>query len=530
MSEGYLRRRGFFREISFCFFSALITGCLIHAFMLTQKISYHDDAETISSGVGVTFSSGRWALEYLGRLVHSCFGMNASIPAVNGTAYLACIGLASGIICREFRIQGRKKRYAVSALMTAFPTVAATFAYMFTAPYYFFALLLSTIGGAGILRGMRGAGAVKSVSALAAGSFCVAFAMGIYQAYLVPAICVVYLGLLMDSFDRTVSVKRFMGRASKGAGALMAGMAGYLVLNNTCLRLQRMKLSGYQGLDSMNTPSLKRLWGGIFEALRAFGDIFAGNYMGFYGGGLNRVLCVVLGGFSVCFALRLLALERSVVRRWIQCLLLLVSPLAFHAIEIFTANGDGFVHGLMVYGSVFWFILPVLLSDQGQEKRLGTAVDRIFSWADRSLSFFLILLTVCFGVLSNQCYFKSYIYQEQAKLYYNRMIVRMEEQEGYYPGIPVFFYGDFSQDTFCSYSEFDSITITGYDGYGNSTMVANYRYDLERFLPTHNNWPWESGADVSGIDFGGWFDEMPAYPQKGCMKVVNGVLIVKLAE
>lgn len=60
-------------------------------------------------------------------------------------------------------------------------------------------------------------------------------------------------------------------------------------------------------------------------------------------------------------------------------------------------------------------------------------------------------------------------------------------------------------------------------------MIANWTYDLERFFPTHENFQANFATPEDQIVIDKRHFELPLYPEEGCMKVIDGVLFVRLS-
>lgn len=447
---------------AYCMISALVIGIITHGMILFNKLSWHDDAGAIEKGVGVTFTSGRWFLDYVGGTVEWFFGSNHSIPILHGVFSFFCIGVVSYLLCRELDVRCKRLQIIVSALLVTFPTVTATFAYMFTSGYYFLSLLMAVSGAvcichsidADLIRTIK-TGRVKDkavrIISLFFGILLLGFATGIYQAYFVSGFCMIYLTIIRDAFKEQKSVSGFIFVSVMRGISGGLGLLCYLVLNHTVLKLQGLELSGYEGLNSMNSPSLIKMMGGVAGSVKAFFGVFCGSYMGFYGSRIVRIAAILL---MVIFIVEVVGLTYMVKASGIQFpmtviqrLLVFVCPVVFNAIEIFLSNGTGIVHGLMVYGSIFTFVLPLVMS----QWMINGTRGRNRGLFDMALTVTAVLLIISFIHLDNRCYYKAYLYQHQAEQYYNRLITRIEETAEYYPGIKIYFMGNFAEDTFVHY-------------------------------------------------------------------------------
>lgn len=126
------------------FLAAFFWGILAYLYMFANKLSFYDDIAGLFD-VGTTYPSGRWFLGILGENMSKLYG-NYSIPMLNGIMSILFVSMAAAVIVDILRIQSAWGSIMVGGIAITFPTVMGTFAYMFTAPYYFFGLLLTVIG------------------------------------------------------------------------------------------------------------------------------------------------------------------------------------------------------------------------------------------------------------------------------------------------------------------------------------------------------------------------------------------------
>lgn len=169
--------KGWFAKINNCskyaFCSVFIAGFLAHAYMFFNKISFLDE-NTFYFDVGETYASGRWALGLI-KAIQEWIGIeNYSMPFWNGICSVLFIALMSALIVKLMNITSKVYASLIGAIMSVFPVVTATFAYMFTAPYYFFAGFCMVLAVCLCVNDKR----MWICSALL-----ISFALGIYQAY-----------------------------------------------------------------------------------------------------------------------------------------------------------------------------------------------------------------------------------------------------------------------------------------------------------------------------------------------------------
>ena len=123
------------------FLTVVLVGLLAHGFMMMNKISYHDDIHVLFN-LGATMDLGRWGLEIIAWLSRATGLGWCSTPLFMGSLSLVLIGMSAVLVCEILHIDSRKGMILTGGIMAAFPVVASTFAFMFTAAPYFFAYFL----------------------------------------------------------------------------------------------------------------------------------------------------------------------------------------------------------------------------------------------------------------------------------------------------------------------------------------------------------------------------------------------------
>ena len=85
--------------------SSAIWTILAHGMALFNKYSYHDDVASFNS-VGNTYSSGRWMLGVLGKIVNIITGSkHVSTPIPNGVLTVVCIAMIWYMISNALNIR-----------------------------------------------------------------------------------------------------------------------------------------------------------------------------------------------------------------------------------------------------------------------------------------------------------------------------------------------------------------------------------------------------------------------------------------
>ena len=217
------------------FVSAFVIGLLIHLPVMLSDIPNHDGLSSMYFDQNM-ITSGRWFLT-----VACGFSSYFTIPWVIGLIGMVWLSLASVVLTETMELEDPLTIIGVSGLLVSFPALASTFAYVFTMDGYMMALFLAVLSVLFTKKYKKG---------WILGGVCLAFSMGIYQAYLPFAILLcVYVILLF--FMEEHGVKEKVQYTLRYLGMGIAGAVLYYVILQILLKLQGKVLDTYQGINSM---------------------------------------------------------------------------------------------------------------------------------------------------------------------------------------------------------------------------------------------------------------------------------------
>ncbi len=494
------------------FAAAAVLGLATHLYMFANKFTNHDDLnQMFYADYGA--ASGRWLLPLVLRL-----DGNLSIPWLIG---LLSVLFLAGVACFTvslLRIRRPLSCFAASALIVTFPTVTATFGYMFSADAYFLSLLMAVFGAyAAVKWGWRGS---------ALGAVVIALSMSIYQSYLPTAAVLMVGALLFETLDGECSFRELFGKGVRLAGVLLAAVAGYMV--SVRLTTRNTGLTDYEGISSMGRLSLTELPSLIFKSYRKYVDFFLRNdwncHFDFlkYGFILAGLATVILG---------VLLLRRRRLGRAKTALVLglaAVYPLAGAFIYVMVPNG--FVHIHMLYGLIYILIAPLALADytaQQEKREAGKAALR--SAASWVILLTMILTSYSYAVTDNNAYLKADLGMRQCEAYSNRLLERIEICDGYKAGMDIVLVGsDIREEALTPTPEASTAWLVGIFDMGNLRTFSTYRKFLRYYLgftgPVYTG-DSEIARNLANMET---VQAMPLYPEAGSVQVIDGMVIVKL--
>ncbi len=135
----YSKFVAFLKQYKVPVFSTLLIGTLAHGYAFFNYLPTWDSISNLR-GVGATVSSGRWLLDFVGKLFSEY-----SLPFVNGIISLIFITISVILILKIYDIRNNLFAILISGIVVSFPSVTSTFAFMFTADCYMISFTLSLL-------------------------------------------------------------------------------------------------------------------------------------------------------------------------------------------------------------------------------------------------------------------------------------------------------------------------------------------------------------------------------------------------
>ncbi|MDR2044036.1 MAG: glucosyltransferase domain-containing protein [Clostridium sp.] len=523
-----LVQESFRMEGKTAFAAVAVTGLLIHLPMMVRDIPNHDGLASMHFDQNM-LTSGRWFL------MAAC-GVSSyyTLPWLIGLLALLYLSL-TGVVLTEFLGLRRKSSIIlVGGLLAAFPAAASLFAYVYTMDGYMLGLFLAVLA-VFLTR--------KYPLGFVGGGVCLAFSLGIYQAYLPFAALLSLYGMVMLVMEGGGGlVKKSLRYVWMGG----IGMALYVGILWILLNIQDKELASYQGISGMEA------WAGGTLAQKSAPARVASVYRDFVSFTFKGNV-LFRNAPSVC-AFALLALlaaaawlnwrKRKPWRKKLGVFLPLsvlaaMVPVAAN-LALLVSPGLSY-HLLMRYQ---WVLFPILLiafaerygEPPGAGERAETAKACVEDGAAKggraSLRAWLLLLggavlVFHYAVTDQIAYSNLQKRYEKTYAYALRLLDRIEQTPGYYQGIPVAMVGVVGEDSYPVTDITLPVTANMIGMNGDSLLYtgANYREFLKHYLGASLHiLPPEAMADIY---YSQEYVEMGSFPAADSTKVVEGILYVK---
>ena len=496
------------RQWRLAFFSAVGIGLLIHMPALMSDIPNHDGLASMYFDQNM-ITSGRWFLS-----VACGFSSYYTVPWVIGLLGLFFLGMASSALTELLEVDRGWAIVLNSGLLVAFPALASTFAYVFTLDGYMLALFLAVLAVLVTKKYKWG---------FVGGAFCLAFSLGIYQAYLAFAMILSLFMALMLLTEKKSAAEKLRGIARYlGMGVL--GAALYYGILQVLLRIQGKELASYQGIDGMASGAGVEAGGLLYSLKEIYHDFAAFTLKGnvLYNNWISFLALVLLALAALITAVTLIQNRKW----WKNPLFFVIIVVALAAVPLVTnaillISPDVTYHLLMRYQWVLYLIgLNAFVSRNARLFKKAF----IPEWGA-----FLAVFTLVFfyGVTDNIGYSNLQKKYEKTYAYCVRLLDRIEQTEGYYPGIPIAMIGVIGTEQYPGTDLTLSVTgnMIGLNGDSLVYTGKNYQEFIRNYLgATLNILPAEAMADVY---YSEEYISMDSFPGEDSIRIIDGIMYIK---
>lgn len=494
-------------EWKLAFFAAVIIGLLVHMPMLLSDIPNHDGLDSMHFDQNM-ITSGRWFLS-------AACGISSyyTLPWVIGLLSLFWLGLTAAALTAFLEVRDRCAVVLISGLLAVFPAIASTFAYVFTMDGYMLALFLAVLAVL-CVKGHR--------LGFLPGAVCLAFSMGIYQAYLPFAVLLSIYGILMLAMGEG-SVRE---KWKQGFRYLYMGILGFVLyygLLQLLLKLQGKELDTYQGINGLEGGIVPGGAASLFDTIRtvyqdflAFtikGNVVTNNW-------LSGAALLLLAILTAAVLVKLIIKKKWWKSPWFYGILILLAaglPVATNLLLIISPELT--YHLLMRYQWVLYLILPVAFIS-----RYGKEEDGLTAWC---LLLSAGILAGNYAVTDNIAYSNLQKRYEKTYAYCIRLLDRIEQTPGYYQGIPIAMIGVVGDESYPVTDITQDVTsnMIGMNGDVLLYTGRNYESFIRNYLgATLNILPQEVMEDIY---YSEEYREMESFPGADSIRIVNGVMYVK---
>lgn len=528
------RWRGLSPAVKAALIAAFLIGMIGHVSFLTNRFFNHDSILYTLADPDSTFAlvQGKWFSLPVSLLVQ---GLMVSSSVIMTTGMLE-LSIAAALTVSLLRIRSPLWGAITGALLVLFPSVMCANIYEGSA-LFFASLLMATLAVFVTIRWRHG---------FWLGIVLLTLSCGTYAVFIGYAAGLFLMVELFRLFDGKTPIKSILLEGLKYVLVLAVSAILYYAILKALLRINRLALMQYRGIENIGKFSLASVWKSVFDSYQKVYYFF--RYGLFLYRNTFRIDSVFLAmnwaTLALCALLSLWILlrnraHRSFGRVALLAVLVCLFPLAIHAIGVLGQNA--MTHWIMCYPFVLVYVFLVACADQVELLAPPEGLtERKAKWNKRGVLTSAIAVLLVSFVLCRQWYLATNEGYEYLR-YTNAntisagtlLVDDMRETAGYSEGTtPVAFVGDEAPVVF-QYHTGDFEGVTGTFGIGYTGVNVSI-IDRDRLQILLRNWigvapAYASDAEIERLSALPEVDAMPVYPAAGSIAMIEGNLVVKLS-
>lgn len=498
------------------FIFTFILGLVAHGYCFLNLLVSHDSLNDF-------YVSDQWERVNFGRIFYSIYISltrgRIVLPWLIGVLTLCWISVAVYFIVKMFDIEKSGIILLIAGICVTNPTVytlAATYIHDLDADML--AMMLSVVSV--FLWHSAIKTHEKKICWTLLGVFLLSVSLGIYQSFIALSISLVIIYLIKELMENK-GFKEIMTNGFLAIGMLTAAALFYVVELNVFEMLtgvSTMNSSTYNGLGNMSQVFSGNIVQSISNTYLNFIGAFKNFVVTSYPEAISLTLLGIIAILIVFIAL--LGLKKMEWKN--KVLFVILSAVLPFGMNITYFLSSGTAHVLTQYAVWMLYILTVVLVNWIEKENVTTIVKRI--------AYILLVGSLFFTITeniqtSNSIYVKKDLEYQATLSYMTRVADRMEEQEEYIPGeTPVMFIGEnVVGNSKYGFERYE--VLTGVSGQGAVTYSDTYKDYFKYILarPVSFGYDEEIKNSEEVLD-------MPVFPKEGSVKMVEGILVVKLSS
>lgn len=418
------------------------------------------------------------------------------------------------IIIRIFNIKSKILVFLISALISVAPQFTETYMFIYCADAYCLAFLLSTLAIYFLDK------SDKNKICYLITCVCTILVCSLYQAYLGVLICGTII-LLMKYLLNNMSVKEVVIKCIKYMLTIFIGVVLYYIILKILISVLGISLASYKGANNLGLKTIINLPKTILQTYKDFLNFFFTNKIinnSYY----NRIE-INMFLFAISFAGMISILfrnkyENKVIRILLLIVLLLTIPIGIGVMNLIASGTT--INLVTGPGLIILNILPVLI----YKKLSNNSLENIIKYC------FIVIISILIFTFVLQNTFTYMARQHTYRNYYtisNDIYSKVVELE------------DYSSDKKWMFSDVikfrirDTNRANGFISNDNETWnnyngtLQNSNY-FEKYLGIKIRTC--SKAEYNEIVKTKEFKEMSVYPNKGSIKIINNIIVIKISE
>mgnify|MGYP002644600223 FL=1 len=502
------------------FLITIIVGIITHITMITEMIMSQDGLwNSISySRAGLWETTlGRWGIELITRVTSFI-----AIPSITTIFNIILMAITAVFLVDVFNLKSKISIFFTSIALVLTPTFTVTLLYVYTSFAYCANMLIATLVVWFIYKfPYKKWGIVLS-------SICFMMVLSIYQSYVGVTVGLCVMVSVLHLIKGEKSIKEIFINILKTVISVIAGGIIYYIITMILLKVSGVEFAAYKGANNISIMDIiLNLKTTIIQAYKDFLFFFLGDSI-VYNSNYRRE--VLYGIFFLMFGISCLISifsiksenkKERVFRIVISILFLALLPLALNIIDVIACSTT--IYALT--GTQLILMIPFAFA-------IFELIEKfiILKWIG---VLFCVLIMLTYYIATNTSYSALKLTYNQAYSTTVRIMDRIENTTGYTKDAEILFGG-----------------IVGNNNYPRTSSLYNYTIgSIVNNTTFHGTYAGQIGTWMSflkvflGVDFvpcsentyytivnSQEYKDMDVFPATNSVKVLNGIVVVKLSE
>lgn len=502
------------------FITVIILGFITHITMLTETIMSQDglwNSMKYSSAGDWELTLGRWGIvlvEILNNFI--------KIPTIATISCIITMAISAIFLVEIFDFKSKISIIVSSAILILTPSFTATVLYVYTSFAYCFNMLLAILAICFLYKYKN-----KKIGFIFS-CFCIMLSFSIYQSYIGVTIGLCIMLSIINLVKQNSSIKMVLFEIVKTAGAVIVGGILYYIITIILLKITGFELAAYKDTNSIGILDIfLNLKNSIIQAYKDFGIFFMGDsviYNANYKRDILYLIFFIL--FAVLLSIKILKIEDKknikLYKILLSGFLLAVMPLALNIVDVLVPNNKIYILTSTQMSLMIPFVFAIM-----------EEIDKKYI-----LKYATILCTI---IIMGTYYLATHTSYSALKMTYNqayattiRIMDRIENTPGYNKDLKILFGGIVGNNNFPRTSNLYGFTIG--DIANNVVFHGTYGGQLgtwENYLKVF------LGINVIFCEDNVYRDivtgpiyknEMDVFPAQNSIRIMDGIVVVKLSE
>ena len=502
------------------FITAIVVGIITHITMMTETIMSQDgiwNSMQYSRAGDWVIALGRWGIELAGRLNNF-----VAIPSITTMLCLFLMAVSTVFIVDIFNFKSEYSALFTGMIMVVSPCLTATMLYVYTSVAYCVNMLLAILAIWFIYKfKYKKIGIV--ISAL-----CFMFSLSIYQSYMGVTVGLCIMLSIIELLKDNSKIKDVFINIGKTVLAVLSGGILYYILTMLILNLTGIDMATYKGAESFGIKEIFASLGtNILNTYKNFVEFFFKDVI-VYNTNYRRDIWYILFfiGFIVTFIVKLAKLKveskkEKIFKIVLASLMVLLMPIGLNIINIIAVGTE--IYALTATQMIL--VIPFVLA-------LVESLEIL-----NSIKWIVLISCMC---ICGTYYLSDSASYSALKLTYNqaysstmRVFDRIETTPGYEKDMPLLLAGIIGNNNYPRTMNLYGYTIG--ELANNTVFHGTYGGQIGTWI---NYMRVFFGLDIQMCDTdtyyrivtGEDYKDMEMFPAEDSIRIIDGVVVVKLSE